>query len=85
MVGAVRHAVDEAMHGMRGSAAQMSDTAVRQMHHFGELASDYARMGQKKASEFAHWTAEEVTERPLQTTLIAVGLGCLIAACFVRR
>ena len=70
-----------ASHRLHDFSAAASD----KLHHMGEIASEYAHVGRQKARDMARCTADMVQERPIQSTLIALGLGCLLAACFVRR
>jgi ElaB/YqjD/DUF883 family membrane-anchored ribosome-binding protein len=81
----VQRVVHDALEGIQSTAASAASMAQDKLHRFGKMASDYADAGRAKAGDLAHWTRDEVCERPVQSTLIAIGLGCLIAACFVRR
>ena len=77
------------MHNIRNVASHklhdLSEAASDKMHHVGERASEYAHLGRQKARHMARCTPDMVHERPIQSTLIALGFGCLLAALFVRR
>jgi ElaB/YqjD/DUF883 family membrane-anchored ribosome-binding protein len=83
------HTARDSMHIIRDVASHklhdFSEAASEKMHHMGERASEYAHLGKEKARDMARCTADMVRERPVQSTLIALGLGCLMAAFFVRR
>ena len=89
MMDSAMHTARDSMHNVRNVASHKlhdySEAASEKMHHIGELASEYAHFGRQKARDMARCTADVVRERPVQSTLIAVGLGCLLAALFVRR
>jgi ElaB/YqjD/DUF883 family membrane-anchored ribosome-binding protein len=89
MMDSAMHTARDSMHNIRDVASHklhdFSEAASEKMHHMGEMASEYTHLGRQKARDMARCTADMVQERPIQSTLIAVGLGCLLAAFFVRR
>jgi hypothetical protein len=80
-----QRALHGAMESLQHTAAGARHMAQDNFHRFGKKAAEFADSGKAKAQVLAQWTRDEVCDRPVQTTLIAVGLACLVAACFVRR
>ena len=53
--------------------------------HLRDTASDYVDQGREKAREMEQLVEEKITDRPMGSVLMALGLGFLIGFLFTRR
>jgi hypothetical protein len=51
----------------------------------GDMASQYFDQGRRSLRRSSADLQDLVEEQPIRSTLVALGIGCLLAACFIRR
>ena len=64
----------------REVGAQVSETA----HQVSAAASDYYEQGSEKIGEFEHYLEDTIRAKPVQSVLLAAGVGMLIALLWKR-
>jgi ElaB/YqjD/DUF883 family membrane-anchored ribosome-binding protein len=82
---AARKMANGGHHLLRDTAASLSHS----MHGLGDMTRETAAQAldrsRRSLVSTAHCMESFVEEQPVRATLLAVGLGCLIAALVVRR
>ncbi len=83
--GSARAALAEAPKAIEDAACNVSE----RLHDLREQASDravqYYNQGRRSLRRSAEDLQDVVAERPLRSTLVALGIGCLLCACLIRR
>jgi ElaB/YqjD/DUF883 family membrane-anchored ribosome-binding protein len=82
-------AAQEAAAHFRDTAAQRAadyrDAAAEQAEEVCDTASEYYSAGRERALDFEQTLEERIREKPLQSVLIAAGVGILIGVLWTRR
>jgi ElaB/YqjD/DUF883 family membrane-anchored ribosome-binding protein len=60
--------------------AQVSETA----QHVSAAASEYYEQGSEKSGEFEHYLEDTIRAKPVQSVLLAAGVGMLLALLWKR-
>lgn len=76
---------DTVVQGVKKAGADAKRMAQEGVEHVRENASAYARQGRDKAMEVEDMLATRIRERPVQSLLIAAGIGCVIGLMCNRR
>ncbi len=66
-------------------AAEYRDAAAEQAGEACDTAGEYYSIGRERALDFERTLAERIRERPIESALIAVGVGVLIGVLWTRR
>ena len=85
----LRDRANDEVHSVMQSARQAGDhfhEAVRTgVNHLRESAADYLEHGRTQAQNLEEVVEQRIANRPLQSILIALGLGFLIGRFCTRR
>jgi ElaB/YqjD/DUF883 family membrane-anchored ribosome-binding protein len=85
----LRDTANDEVHSVMQSARKAGDhfnEAVRTgVNNLRESASDYLDQGRAKAQDMEEMVEQRIANRPLQSILIALGLGFLIGLFCMRR
>jgi ElaB/YqjD/DUF883 family membrane-anchored ribosome-binding protein len=63
---------------------EVRDAAAEKYNHVRDQASGYLEDGRRKAMEWEHSLESHVQEKPLQSVLIAAGIGLLLGLLWKR-
>ncbi len=71
--------------GAAQRATEYYDAAAHEAEHACEAAGEYYAAGRDRVLEFEHSLEDRIREKPLQSVLIAAGVGILIGVLWTRR
>ena len=69
---------------LRDLGGQVRDTAREKYQHLSEQAQEYYDQGREKAREWEQGLESYIQEKPLQSVLIAAGVGVLLGLLWKR-
>lgn len=75
----------EVKQDLQGMGETVRDAAQEKLAHIGERASAYCEQGREKAHGVACACEQYLRERPLQSVLMAAGIGWLFGRFGKRR
>ena len=75
----------EVNQGLQEMGETVRDSAQEKLGHIGERASAYCEQGREKAHGVACACEQYLRERPLQSVLMAAGVGWLLGRFGKRR
>ncbi len=70
--------------GLRDLGTQARDVAGQQYDHLRQQATDYYEQGRARAEEFERGLEQYVQEKPIQSLLMAAGVGMLLGILWKR-
>ena len=82
--GGLRDSAKEVKENLRELGSQVRDTATQQYEQLREQASDYYQQGRDRAMEMEQSLEQYVQEKPIQSLLIAAGVGMLLGILWKR-
>jgi len=86
---AARDAAEQAAGQFRDTAtqraAELRDAAAEQVCGMRDAAGEYIEMGRERAMGFEKTIEQRIREKPLQSMLIAAGVGLVVGAIWIRR
>ena len=82
---AVRDKAQQAKENLRDLGNQVRDAATDKYNQFSEQAKGYYSQGREVAQEFEHNLESYVQDKPIQSLLIAAGVGLLLGVLWKRR
>ncbi len=83
--GDVRAAAREVGENLRDLGSQVRDTATEQYGQLKDQASEYYEKGRQRALDLEQTLEEYVQEKPIQSLLIAAGVGAVLGWLWKRR
>lgn len=73
----------------RGAIGDMAQAAAESLHDVGDTArhaaSRYYRQGRGALGRSARDVEHYVEDQPVRSALMALGIGCIVAALLIRR
>ena len=81
----VRAAAREVGENLRDLGSQVRDTATEQYDQLREQAGGYYEQGRQRALEMEQTLEQYVQEKPIQSLLIAAGIGAVLGWLWKRR
>ena len=69
---------------LRDLSGQVRDTATQQYEQLRQQAGDYYEQGRQRAMEMEQSLEQYVQEKPIQSLLIAAGVGMLLGMIWKR-
>ena len=82
--GNLRDSAKEVKDNLRELGSQVRDTATQQYEQLREQATDYYQQGRDRAMEMEQSLEQYVQEKPIQSLLIAAGVGMLLGVLWKR-
>jgi ElaB/YqjD/DUF883 family membrane-anchored ribosome-binding protein len=82
---AVRDSVSQVGQSVRDAGSQVRDAAQEKFENLRDQAGEYYEQGRQRAQEWEAGLEEYVQEKPLQSLLIAAGVGALLALLWKRH
>jgi ElaB/YqjD/DUF883 family membrane-anchored ribosome-binding protein len=82
--GKVTEAASNVGQNLRDLGGQVRDVATQKYEQLRESASDYYQQGRERAQEWEQNIEDYVREKPLQSVLIAAGVGVLLGLLWKR-
>ena len=82
---AVREKAQHATQNLRDLGNQVRDAATEKYNQFSEQAKGYYSQGREAAQEFEQTLESYVQEKPIQSILIAAGVGLLLGVLWKRH
>ena len=80
----LRESAQQVGQNLRDLGGQVRDTATQQYGQLRDQASDYYQQGRERAMEMERSLEEYVHEKPIQSLLIAAGVGMLLGILWKR-
>jgi ElaB/YqjD/DUF883 family membrane-anchored ribosome-binding protein len=80
----LRQTGSQIQQNLRDMGGQVRDAASEKFNQLREQASEYYEQGRQRAREWEQGLEEYVHEKPLQSLLIAAGIGALIGFLWRR-
>jgi ElaB/YqjD/DUF883 family membrane-anchored ribosome-binding protein len=81
----LRESAAEVKENLRDIGTQVRDKAGEQYEQMRDQASQYYEEGRRRAMEMEQTLEQYVQEKPIQSLLIAAGVGMLIGMIWKRR
>ncbi len=81
----VRNAAAEVQQNLRDMGGQVRDAAREKYDELRETAGEYYEQGRQRAEEWEHSIESYVQEKPLQSLVIAAGVGLLLGLFWKRH
>ena len=75
----------EAVQSLRDMGNQAKDAAQEQVENLRGVANEYFEQGRERAKDLEKTLESRIREQPLQSALIAAGIGFVIGVCLMRR
>jgi ElaB/YqjD/DUF883 family membrane-anchored ribosome-binding protein len=82
---ALKETATEVGENLRNLGSQVREQATQQYENMREQASDYYEQGRQRAMEMEQTLEDYVQEKPIQSLLIAAGVGMLLGLLWKRR
>ena len=82
--GDLKEAAAQVGQNLRDLGSQVRDTATQQYEQLREQATDYYQQGRERAMEMEQSLEQYVQEKPIQSLLIAAGVGMLLGMLWKR-
>jgi ElaB/YqjD/DUF883 family membrane-anchored ribosome-binding protein len=80
----VRETAQQVQQNLRDLGGQVRDAASQQYGRLREQASDYYEQGRARAEEIEQSLEQYVQEKPIQSLLMAAGVGLLLGILWKR-
>lgn len=80
----MRDTAAQVKENLRDLGGQVRTAATEQYDHLREQATDYYEQGRARAEQFEHNLEQYVQEKPIQSLLIAAGVGVLLGVLWKR-
>ncbi len=84
VTGQVREAATQVSQNLRDAGSQIRDQAQEKYNQLRESASQYYEEGRQRAQEWEQGLETYVQEKPIQSLLIAAGVGMLLGFLWRR-
>src|SRR5689334_249374 len=80
----LRDAASQVGQNLRDLGGQVRDTATQQYEQLRDQASEYYEQGRQRAMEMEQSLEQYVQDKPIQSLLIAAGVGMLLGMLWKR-
>ena len=80
----IREAASQVGQNLRDLGGQVRDTATQQYEQLRQQAGDYYEQGRQRAMEMEQSLEQYVQDKPIQSLLIAAGVGMLLGVLWKR-
>ena len=80
----IRDAAPEVKENIRDMGGQVRDAATEQYNNLRDQATEYFQEGRERAQEWEQSIETYVQEKPIQSILIAAGVGILLGILWKR-
>jgi ElaB/YqjD/DUF883 family membrane-anchored ribosome-binding protein len=80
----LRETAQQVQQGIRDMGSQVRDAAGEQYENLRSQASEYYDQGRQRAQEWEQGLEQYVQEKPIQSILIAAGVGMLLGILWKR-
>lgn len=80
----VRDSANQVKENLRDLGGQVRTAATEQYDQLRQQATDYYEQGRARAEEFEQSLEQYVQEKPIQSLLIAAGVGMLLGVLWKR-
>jgi ElaB/YqjD/DUF883 family membrane-anchored ribosome-binding protein len=80
----LKESAQQVKENLRDMGSQVRDVASQQYDNLRQQASDYYEQGRQRAQEWEQGLEQYVQEKPIQSLLIAAGVGLLIGMLWKR-
>jgi ElaB/YqjD/DUF883 family membrane-anchored ribosome-binding protein len=80
----LRDSASQVGENLRNVGSQLRDTATEQYSQLRDQASDYYEQGRQRAMEMEQGLEQYVQEKPIQSLLMAAGVGLLLGILWKR-
>jgi ElaB/YqjD/DUF883 family membrane-anchored ribosome-binding protein len=81
----LRETAAEVKENLRDIGTQVRDQATQQYEQMRDQANQYYEEGRRRAMEMEQTLEQYVQEKPIQSLLIAAGIGMLLGMIWKRR
>jgi len=78
VAGDLKEAASQVGQNLRDLGGQVRDTATQQYEQLRQQANDYYEQGRQRAVEMEQSLEQYVQEKPIQSLMIAAGVGMLL-------
>ncbi|MGB7157417.1 MAG: hypothetical protein WBD40_05090 [Tepidisphaeraceae bacterium] len=82
--GQMRETAAQVQENLRNLGGQVRDAASEKYSKLREQAGEYYEHGRQRATEMEHSLEQYVQEKPIQSILIAAGVGVLLGVLWKR-
>ena len=82
--GQLRDSAAQVTQNLRDMGGQVRDAATEKYEQLRDQASDYYEQGRQRAQEWEQGLEQYVQEKPIQSLLIAAGVGVLLGLLWKR-
>jgi ElaB/YqjD/DUF883 family membrane-anchored ribosome-binding protein len=82
--GQMRDTAAQVQENLRNLGGQVRDAATQQYGQLRDQAADYYEQGRQRATEMEQSLEQYVHEKPIQSLLIAAGVGMLLGVLWKR-
>ena len=82
--GQIKDSAQQVQQGLRDMGSQVRDVATEQYQNLRNQASEYYEQGRQRAQEWEQSLEDYVQEKPIQSLLIAAGVGMLLGILWKR-
>jgi ElaB/YqjD/DUF883 family membrane-anchored ribosome-binding protein len=83
--GDLRETAAQVGENLREMGSQVRDTATQQYEQLRDQAADYYQQGRERAMEMEQNLEQYVQEKPIQSLLIAAGVGMFLGLLWKRH
>ena len=80
----LRETAQQVQENLRNLGSQVRDTATQQYGQLRDQATQYYEQGRQRATEMEQSLEQYVHEKPIQSLLIAAGVGMLLGVLWKR-
>ncbi len=80
----MRDTAQQVQENLRNLGGQVRDAATQQYGQLRDQATDYYEQGRQRATEMEQSLEQYVHEKPIQSLLIAAGVGMLLGVLWKR-
>ena len=82
--GQMRETAQQVQENLRNLGSQVRDQATQQYGQLRDQATEYYEQGRQRATEMEQSLEQYVHEKPIQSLLIAAGVGMLLGVLWKR-
>jgi ElaB/YqjD/DUF883 family membrane-anchored ribosome-binding protein len=82
--GQMKETAQQVQQDLRDLGGQVRDVAEEKYQHLRDQASQYYQQGRQRAQEWEQGLEQYVQEKPIQSLLIAAGVGMLLGILWRR-
>ena len=83
--GQLKESAQQVQENLRELGGQVREAASEQYHNLRQQASEYYEQGRQRAQEWEQGLEQYVQEKPIQSLLIAAGVGMLLGILWRRH